>query len=124
MNLFKILVVDDDKVIRKLIKDIITLTLGYEVMSADNGNEAIEALSKHHVDLVITDYDMPFRNGGELTKFIKQNYPNIKVILVSSDIEKIKEAVIAAGADLVMEKLKFIHVENMKFHINKLLKLL
>jgi CheY-like chemotaxis protein len=122
MMLFKILVVDDERSIRKLIKNLITLTLGYEVISANNGNEAIEILSKCHFDLVITDYNMSFMNGEELTKFIKKNYPDIKVILVSSYIEGVEKAVVAAGADLVMCKLEFINIENIKFNINKLLK--
>lgn len=44
---------------------------GYHVITAINGNDAQEKLAAHHVDVVITDLDMPYCNGFELTKIIK-----------------------------------------------------
>jgi CheY-like chemotaxis protein len=52
---------------------------GYETFTAYSAEEALEVLSKHHIDLVITDYiellgDSSSMDGIELTKIIKKNY--------------------------------------------------
>ena len=118
----RILVVDDNETIRFLIKEIIVLAMGYEVVLASNPKEAIKIIGEKHIDLVITDRNMPWMLGEELVRHIKFNCPEIKVIFVSSAMTpEIEKVALTAGADVVMDKSKFIHIETTKFTINKLL---
>jgi len=68
----RILVVDDES----HILHVVSLKLrnaGYEVITAEDGEEALEAALEHRPDLVITDYQMPVMTGLELCKQLKQN---------------------------------------------------
>lgn len=70
---YTILVVEDHKFSRKALLNMLLQT-GYEnILSAKNGQEAIEKISHNNVDLVITDINMPLCNGLELIKHIREN---------------------------------------------------
>ena len=68
----KILIVDDEEVIRKFLKIHLT-KLGYEVMEAMDGEQAIERLGKDDFDLLICDILMPKKDGWEVIKEVKSN---------------------------------------------------
>jgi len=101
----KILVIDDDKDMRELLKIIIEEKTEHKVLIAKNGLEGIEILKKNPVDLVITDRKMPQMLGEEVVRYVKLNYPHIKVILMSSVVDDVVAlAAKDAGADLVVQK--------------------
>ncbi len=79
----KILVVEDSLSIRKLEKKILE-KLKFSVLEAKDANEAVEILKKEDIDLLITDLIMPDMNGVELIKYVKKNYDNLPIIVVSS----------------------------------------
>ncbi len=80
----RILLVDDHELVLKGIKSIIENELNLEVLAeAKNGLEAISILQNTTIDLVLTDVKMPLMNGIELTKYVKSNYPNTKVLVLS-----------------------------------------
>jgi two-component system chemotaxis response regulator CheY len=70
----KVLVVDDSRTIRIIIRRIL-IELGYEVCEAANGLEALKVLEteKTAVKLVLADWNMPEMNGLELVKRLRQN---------------------------------------------------
>lgn len=68
-----ILVVDDERPIRDLIRRIVTSN-GYKCYQAANGEDALEILAEKNVDVVVTDLSMPGINGIELTDRIKRYY--------------------------------------------------
>ncbi|QHI70592.1 response regulator [Tichowtungia aerotolerans] len=78
----RILVVDDETGIITILKEML-LKLGYEVLTASGGNEALEKLSIGGVDLVVTDIVMPDIDGLELISNIQSMYPEIKIIAIS-----------------------------------------
>jgi len=78
----RILVVDDDQVIRDLIISFLTFS-GYEASGAQNGQEGLDIVLSHHPDLVITDIHMPLMNGFQLLKAIKKIGPDIPVIFIT-----------------------------------------
>lgn len=79
----KILVVDDDTLVRATICTNLR-DCGYLVFEADNGNAAIDHLTRNGApDLVITDMIMPQKNGLEVIQFIKDKYPSLSIIAVS-----------------------------------------
>jgi CheY-like chemotaxis protein len=76
----KILVVDDEEVIRKFLR-IQLAKLGYEVKEAADGEQALEKLGKDDFDLIICDILMPNKNGWEVLREVKLN-PRMKDIPV------------------------------------------
>ncbi len=83
MNRGKIIIVDDDPAIQKLIKNYFELS-GYDVLCVKNCRNALSEIESESFDIVITDYSMPDMNGLELTRFIKQVNPLLPVIGVSA----------------------------------------
>jgi len=78
----RILVVGDETGIITVLKEML-LKLGYEVLTAAGGSEALEKLSIGGVDLVVTDVVMPDVDGLELISNIQSVYPKVKVIAIS-----------------------------------------
>ncbi|TRO83339.1 sigma-54-dependent transcriptional regulator [Desulfuromonas acetexigens] len=78
-----ILVVDDEASARRVLSAILEQE-DYRVVSAGDVDEAIQALSRHDFDTVITDMKMPGADGLQLHDQIKQNYPEIPVIFLTA----------------------------------------
>ncbi|EDM23901.1 response regulator [Caminibacter mediatlanticus TB-2] len=105
MNKKKILVVDDDKTNRKLLKTILSMQGGYEVIEAENGSEALDKLSPD-IGIVFLDILMPLLDGMQFLKIIKnekKEYANIPIIVLTTDDTKKQEA-LQKGADEVVIK--------------------
>lgn len=94
----KILIVDDEEVIRKFLK-IHLAKLGYEVMEAGDGVQAIEQLGKDDFDLLICDILMPKKNGWEVIREVKSN-PKTKAIPVIVLTAKNEDSDMFKGYDL------------------------
>lgn len=82
MDLKKILLVDDEDAIRKMVRAILGGS-NYEFAEAGNGLEAQAMLDKQAFDLVISDVIMPDCDGIELVMAIRRKLPGIKVIIMS-----------------------------------------
>ncbi len=78
----KILVIDDEAVIRETITEMLQRA-GYEVWAAADGGEDIELFREKDVDLVITDIIMPEVEGIETIRTLLQDQPDIKIIAIS-----------------------------------------
>ncbi len=84
----KVLIVDDEEVIRKFLR-INLVKLGYEVNEAVDGAQALERLARETYDLLISDVLMPNKNGWELLKAVRSNpkTKNMSVILLTAKNE-------------------------------------
>jgi len=82
MNTETILVVDDEKNIRRSI-DMILSGKGHKVFTAENGRQGLEMFNEHHPALVLLDIIMPDVDGISVLKEIKQKNPDTMVIIVS-----------------------------------------
>lgn len=95
--MYKVLLVDDEALIREAISENIQWEeLGFSFMGAcENGRQAMEMIEREQPDLLLTDINMPFVDGMELTKFVYENYPDTKVIIISGfdEFEYAKNAV-------------------------------
>jgi OmpR family response regulator RpaB len=78
----KILIVDDEASIRRILETRFKM-LGYEIMTAGDGEEAVEVFNKFHPDVVILDIMMPKMDGYGVTKEIRQNYETPIIILTA-----------------------------------------
>ena len=86
---FKILIADDNDIIREGLKESF-LSAGYDVVTACDGRQAAELTYTVHPDLVMMDYHMPHKTGFEAVEEIR-SYPscaNIPIIILTSDDEK------------------------------------
>jgi CheY-like chemotaxis protein len=77
-----VLFADDDAVGRKIAQQMIT-NLGYGVVVADNGDDALTAARKYKPELVITDALMPRLDGRELAKKIKDEKLSPRVVVIT-----------------------------------------
>jgi two-component system, OmpR family, response regulator CpxR len=96
-----ILCVDDEEnqlAVRKLVLEF----EGYVVLTASSGQQALNLLALHHIDLVLSDHLMPGMVGTELARQIKARNPHLPVILISAVNEIPADA---DYADLFMSKL-------------------
>ena len=75
------------------------------IQEATEGNEALQVVDALQPELIFMDIRLPGRNGLQLTQKIKKNYPNIKVIILTSyDILEYREAAIRCGASSFITK--------------------
>lgn len=97
--MFNILVAEDEDVLRRNLTFILNSS-GYSALSVRTTVEAIELLKKRSFDVVITDLIMPVQGGGELIKYISENYPETSVIVITaypsadSAIDAVKKGVV------------------------------
>lgn len=118
--MFKILVVEDDKNLRKLMVTCLRKN-EYMPFEATNGEEALEVLDKNYIDLIISDIMMPKMDGYELTKTLRDAHYNIPILLVTakSDFEDKKEGFLLGADDYMV---KPINIEEMILRIKVLLR--
>jgi len=82
----KIMIVDDCQTTRKLLGHYLK-SRGYAVVFAENGLDALEKLGTDTVNLVMTDLNMPYMDGMELTKTLRAdpNLSNIPILMVTTE---------------------------------------
>ena len=78
------LVVDDDVAIREIISAMLS-EQGYEIVTAEDGQQALDLLPQFRPHLVVTDLRMPRMSGDELVRIVHQRFPQLPVILVSGE---------------------------------------
>jgi len=106
---YSVLIVDDSPVMRTFIRRVLVLS-GFEVgecMEAGNGEEALEQLGTHHVDVILTDINMPGMNGEELLRKLGADgvLKNIPALVISTDATKERILrMLALGAEGYMSK--------------------
>ncbi len=102
--MFHILVVDDDKNTRMYFQAVLEKN-GYTSSTAKDGEEALEILSKEHVDLVVLDIMMPRMDGYEFTKTLREGDNNLPILMVSAkQLPTDKNKGFAVGTDDYMTK--------------------
>jgi CheY-like chemotaxis protein len=98
----KVLLAEDHLGVQAMVRSFLVSEHGLDVSTADDGREALSLIEGGEYDLLLTDFEMPNMGGAELIKAIREQYPNMKTVLMSSipfDDEELK----LVGAD------KFIH---------------
>ena len=93
-----VMVVDDEEMVRDVLASQLK-SLGFEtIMTADDGDIAIETLSSTHVDLIISDWKMSRVNGTEVLKFVR-SHPILKDLPFIMYSGLVPEEVIAEAAE-------------------------
>jgi len=83
----KVLVVDDEKTLSKLIVESLTLMGGFIVERAFNGQEAVEKYKTFSPDIVVMDVEMPVMDGYESSSKIKSIDPDAKILVLTGNPE-------------------------------------
>lgn len=100
------LVVDDSKIVRKVVRKIVE-ALGFNVLEAEDGREALAQLRSNSVEVVLLDWNMPVMDGMECMKEMRAD-PNLvqpRVIFCTTENEftKIQQAIMAGADEYVMK---------------------
>lgn len=102
--MFNILVVEDDRNLRKLMQATLKQK-GYITVAAENGEEALDKLDVEHIDLVISDVMMPIMDGYELVKILRESKNEIPILMVTAkDAFEDKKNFFSFGVDDYMVK--------------------
>ncbi|MCG2721476.1 MAG: response regulator [Thermodesulfovibrionales bacterium] len=99
----KILIVDDELDMLKLLSMIIKEKTPYEVTTTNNPLEAVELAKQGGIDLVITDLKMPGLDGIEVLEAVKKDDPDRPVIFITAyaTVESASEAIQKGGFDFI-----------------------
>ena len=107
MKKIKVLLVDDQTLFRESLRSVLeTRAEDIEVVGvAANGNEALELLLPDLPDVVLMDIRMPEMNGVECTRIIKERYPEIRVLMLTTfdDDEYVVEALHIGAAGYLLK---------------------
>ncbi|HTI51821.1 MAG TPA: response regulator [Planctomycetaceae bacterium] len=100
-----VLVVDDSTTDRRLAVGLLEKSPEFTVLQATNGRDALEQIELHLPDLVVTDMMMPEMNGLELVSKVKEHYPLVPIILMTSQgSEEIAVQALQQGASSYVPK--------------------
>ncbi|MDD5827994.1 MAG: response regulator transcription factor [Lachnospira sp.] len=118
--MINILVVDDDKNTRLLMKAVLE-SENYSVYTAKEGKEALDVMDKNHIDLAVVDIMMPGMDGYEFTKILRESDEKLPILMVSAkQLSNDRKKGFMVGIDDYMTKP--VDEEEMLLHINALLR--
>lgn len=104
-RLINVLIVEDDQLVRKgLISAMPWSDFNMQVVGeAGNGKKALEFLEGNHVDLVLTDLNMPIMTGMEFMRIVRKKYPRIFIVILTlhQDFEYIQQALRLGAIDFI-----------------------
>ena len=117
----KILIIDDEPDMLKLLSMIIREKSPYEVTTTNNPVEAIELVKKGGFDLVISDLKMPGLDGIEIIEAVKRLDEDTPVVIITAygTVESASEAMLKGGFDFITKPFR---KEQILFTIDKALK--
>lgn len=98
----RILLVDDDPTVRESLNEVL-VGEGYVVISAENGQQALDLASQSSVDLVLLDLNMPVKNGWDTFEHLSREHPLVPIIIVTARANQLFTA-LNAGAGALLEK--------------------
>lgn len=82
--MIKILIADDQELIRDSLRIVLSGNPDFLVNTAANGIEVVRAVRRDKPDVILMDIRMPEMDGVQCTQIIKENYPEIKIIILTT----------------------------------------
>lgn len=99
----RILVIDDDDGIRLVMQKLFE-NGGHEVIAACDGQEGIDLYREQPIELVITDYQMPRKNGLEVLEELRAKKPDVRVLIMTSYAGDLLKETSIVDEDQIIEK--------------------
>ena len=98
----QVLIVDDEPNLRKILSAQLSRD-GYDVMTAEDGEQGLAMLKEHHIDLVITNLKMPKVDGMALLRKALEDDPELPIVLITAHgtIDTAVEALKGGAFDFV-----------------------
>ncbi len=100
------LIVDDSKIVRKVVRRIVE-ALGFAILEAENGKEAVDLTKANTVDVIILDWNMPVMDGMECMLQIRADagisQPKIIFCTTENEFTKIQQAIMNGADEYVMK---------------------
>ena len=109
----KILIVDDDPNVRDFLKLFLKFKGYRDVRTADKGQDALEAVKKEDLRLVLLDIMLPDLNGVEVLRQVKEAKPDVSVIMITGypDEEKARELLKQGAYDYIVKPFDLNYLE-------------
>lgn len=106
MEKVNLLLADDHQLLRKALVSLLSLfPINLNIVEATNGREALEVIKSTPIDLVLLDMQMPRMNGLDCLKEIRENFPKVKVIMLTQfDNPSLIVSLVRAGANSFLLK--------------------
>ena len=121
--MIKVLIVDDEYLLRQLIRNTLDWgSLGFEIIAeAEDGEQALEVIEDTRPQLAIVDINIPLLNGLELSKSIRKNYPQIRIIILTGygEFEYAKEAISLGVSNYILKPINKEELEKAILDIKK-----
>ncbi len=101
----KVLVVDDSGTMRKIIIRSLNAVGVTDIVEAGDGQEGVNVFNQHTFQLVMTDWNMPVKNGLDLVRDIRSTGSATPILMVTTEAEKdrVVEAITAGVSDYVIK---------------------
>lgn len=103
----KLVIIDDDRIIRKGLTQVFSKrSSGFELVGVEtDGERGLELIEKEQPEIVISDINMPFMNGLEMSQKVKEKFPNTKIILLTGyeEFSYAQEAIKLRAFDYVLK---------------------
>ena len=107
-----VLIVDDNEIIRRGLRELFTAEPDFDVCGeAENGREAIEKAQELHPDLIVLDLSMPVMNGIDAARVLRKLMPTLPLIIFSEYSDALSEAEArSAGVSALVSKSEHVPV--------------
>ncbi len=120
---YQVLIVDDEEIVCRGLAQFVKWELyGFEVTgTAGSVDEALTFMKKNHVDLVFMDIRMPEKTGLDMLKILRQDYPNVKSVILSgySDFTYAQEAIRGGAVDYLTKPVVLSDIETLLERLSK-----
>jgi len=104
MNSTKVLIADDDPLVRNGLVSLVDMEDGFRVIGqASDGTEAVEKTRSLNPDVILMDIQMPLCGGLEATRKIKSEFPNKKIIILTVHTDELNEAILAGASNFLLK---------------------
>ena len=113
-----VLLVEDDEDISSLLSGLLK-KYGYDVISAHSGEDALRLFKEKCFDIIILDVHLPSLDGDTVVRFMKQQQPSQKMIVISGDFNAAQAIGVKYGIDEVFEKP--FHIRDLNATIQRLM---
>lgn len=113
--MYKVLVVDDEPMIRKGIAKLVEKCCpsGCELRTAENGKAALDRMAEFEPDFVLTDIKMPVLDGLELSRRISERYPSVDIVIITgyNDFEYARQSIAYGVKDYILKPISKSNIE-------------
>ena len=128
--MINVILIDDQQIIREGLKMLLSLDDDINIVAeGTDGSEALELIEKYSPDVLLMDIRMPIMNGVEATKLVKEKYPDIKILILTTFndndyiFDSLKNGANGyllkdAGSDEIIDAIKNVYKGNLLIHAN------